>query len=60
MGKESIKGGERLMSQEVLKGSLKGTNVLFFFMILTLIWDVHFEINHLFFFFIFLVLTSAV
>lgn|GEM_PF-874678 len=48
------------MSHEAFKGSFKGANVLFFFMTLTLIWDVHFEINHLFFFFIFLVLTSAV
>jgi len=36
-----------------------GTNVLFFFMILSLIWNVRFELNHLFFYFIFLVLTCV-
>lgn len=48
------------MPHEVSKGSFRGANVLFFFMALTLIWDVRFEINHLLFFFIFLVLTAAV
>jgi len=60
MVEKNIRDGEPFMSHEALKGSFKGANVLFFFMALTLLWDVHFEINHLLFFFIFLVLRSEV
>ncbi|NLX69997.1 MAG: hypothetical protein GX024_03700 [Clostridiales bacterium] len=59
MGRETIQDGEQYMSLCRVADRFNGTNVLFFFMMLTLIWDVRFEVNHLLFFFIFLVLTSV-